>query len=379
MAFPRLCPALALAVVLALCLAGPVSANYCPRFPCPTNRTDRLDFLSTHRNLTSVIMPSITSLNAANVSICKASCPCNAKYFALRQFGGQRGAPLSYQCVCYDACINGTFTGATGRGSPGIVHGYICESVCDDPHFVGAHGTRYDFNGEIDKNFCLITDKSVHVNAFFKGYTTDTTVGATVQADGKALRTWMSALGIVWMDAANQKHSLSLVAAKHADLSRGEGFLEAVVLDNAVVAVPQAAGSLVQVADVSLTFAGTFKNSWGAVEDKFILSVGDKLEMMLHVGPARPVFHLPGDSMVHISFSVNKINPTDAIHGVLGQTFRNTREQILRAERFTALDQLLHESIKADGDSGKGFLDGGVKDYISSDITAVDCAMSAFQ
>lgn len=58
--------------------------------------------------------------------------------------------------------------------------------------FTGAHGTRYDFNGELGKAFCLITDKTFHLNAVLKGYKNDNAAGgATVGADGKAIRSWI--------------------------------------------------------------------------------------------------------------------------------------------------------------------------------------------
>lgn len=64
-------------------------------------------------------------------------------------------------------------------------------NVENDPHFTGAHGTHFDFNGALDTPFCLVTDKALHINALLTGYKSDNTFGATVGADGKALRTWI--------------------------------------------------------------------------------------------------------------------------------------------------------------------------------------------
>ncbi|CAI5993694.1 unnamed protein product [Closterium sp. NIES-64] len=40
----------------------------------------------------------------------------------------------------------------------------------DDPHFWGADGTQYDFNGLLDRSFCLVSDRRIHINMGIKGY-----------------------------------------------------------------------------------------------------------------------------------------------------------------------------------------------------------------
>ncbi|CAI5511643.1 unnamed protein product [Closterium sp. Naga37s-1] len=40
----------------------------------------------------------------------------------------------------------------------------------DDPHFRGADGTHYDFNGLLDRSFCLVSDRRIHINMGIKGY-----------------------------------------------------------------------------------------------------------------------------------------------------------------------------------------------------------------
>ncbi|CAI5517676.1 unnamed protein product [Closterium sp. Naga37s-1] len=43
-------------------------------------------------------------------------------------------------------------------------------STADDPHFRGADGTQYDFNGLLDRSFCLVSDRRIHINMAIKGY-----------------------------------------------------------------------------------------------------------------------------------------------------------------------------------------------------------------
>jgi hypothetical protein len=63
--------------------------------------------------------------------------------------------------------------------------------VANDPHFVGARGTQFDFNGKPDRAFCLHTDARLHINMLMRGYLDDRTQGATVLSSGKAVRTWI--------------------------------------------------------------------------------------------------------------------------------------------------------------------------------------------
>jgi hypothetical protein len=71
------------------------------------------------------------------------------------------------------------------------------------------------------------------------------------------------------------------------------------------------------------------------------------------------------------------LQATEAVHGVLGQTYRSDHED--RAVDFSALSAELHAPVVADGESGKGFLDGTPRDYESSSVLSPDCYFSAYQ
>ena len=76
--------------------------------------------------------------------------------------------------------------------------------------------------------------------------------------------------------------------------------------------------------------------------------------------------------------TVDSLQTTPEVHGVLGQTYRVDRERVERALKYSAQVELLGHAIAADGASGAGFLDGSSHDYISSSITAPDCKFSAY-
>ncbi|KAL2525962.1 late [Abeliophyllum distichum] len=42
-------------------------------------------------------------------------------------------------------------------------------AVCQDPRFVGGDGITFYFHGRKDQDFCLVSDKNLHINAHFIG------------------------------------------------------------------------------------------------------------------------------------------------------------------------------------------------------------------
>jgi len=107
-----------------------------------------------------------------------------------------------------------------------------CAGGKNDPHFVGAQGTHFDFNGLPDKSFCLITDPAFQVNMEMRGYYDKRTYGASIIRNGMAVRTWIRNLGILWTDPkTGAKHSLKLSARDGKSEARDEGYLGSIVSD----------------------------------------------------------------------------------------------------------------------------------------------------
>ncbi|CAI5493375.1 unnamed protein product [Closterium sp. Naga37s-1] len=216
-----------------------------------------------------------------------------------------------------------------GCGGKKVRIGKNCPAAQNDPHFLGAHNTRFDFNGLPEKNFCLYMDRAVHVNMGMRGYldSRSTLNSHALVVNGSAVRTWIRQLAVMWT-GKRATHSLLLTARDGKEQLRGEsGFLASVELDGRPLPrlVPGEVRSLAG-GKVSLEFVG---------EEK-----------------------------------------TGPVHGVMGQTYRSGREA--RTVEFSRLAAMLHHPVSADGAEGKGFLDGQVKDCETSAVTATDCRYSAF-
>eukprot|EP00899_Mesostigma_viride_P020300 jgi/Mesvir1/28271/Mv04798-RA.1 len=73
-------------------------------------------------------------------------------------------------------------------------------SATSDPHFVTAHGSKFDFNGLAGHTYCIVTDEKLQVNARFMGAAPESTLVSptTDQFGGKPdTRTWMDQVAIL--------------------------------------------------------------------------------------------------------------------------------------------------------------------------------------
>eukprot|EP00897_Mesotaenium_endlicherianum_P000333 jgi/Mesen1/102/ME1119657C07551 len=158
---------------------------------------------------------------------------------------------------------------------------------------------------------------------------------------------------------------------------RGNGFLASAVVDNRAMPLLRAGEKFTAEGGLVMEYLGVATK--GPYEmDHYILTIGDLVSLDITMRVAHPMLQSEDDAEVHFNIAFNNLQPTPEIHGVLGQTFRADREQ--RAVDYSDMGMLLHAPIQADGESGRGFLDGNPAiDYISSDVLSADCSYSQFQ
>ncbi|CAI5528990.1 unnamed protein product [Closterium sp. Naga37s-1] len=263
-------------------------------------------------------------------------------------------------------------------------------TVENDPHLTGAHGTHFDFTGRLNKAFCLLSDERVHINMLLDGYQGTppaVTAGAVAAASAAAaaaapstgLHTWIKEVGVVWVSGGGKQHSLRMVARTGNQQDRGSnGFLALMQVDGADVAPPRLMEEAVE-AEGGVVVSKVAEGREGPFDvDRYTVSLEGVGELDVRMRVAHPLLQTPEEAEAHFNIALTDIVSTRAVHGVLGQTFRDTPEQQSRALRYTHLSALLHHPIAADQEEGRGFLDGSVEDYVSSGITAPDCRFSAF-
>eukprot|EP00897_Mesotaenium_endlicherianum_P007494 jgi/Mesen1/6773/ME000348S06057 len=246
--------------------------------------------------------------------------------------------------------------------------------VKDDPHFVGARGTRFDFNGAPNTAFALVSDKDLEINMMLRGYYDNRTTGATVTESGKAVRTWIKEVGIVWT-AEGAEHKLHLVARNGKQQERGAGYLASATVDTFAVPMLREGETFRALGGLEMTFVGVEKQNQFDV-DHYTVKVEGLLDLDVQMRVARAEMQAEDEAEAHFNLGFNKIEATRAVHGVLGQTYRKDHEQ--RAFDYQEIVTMLGVAVQADGESGKGFLDGSASDYVVSDVLATDSHFNSY-
>ncbi|CAI5529237.1 unnamed protein product [Closterium sp. Naga37s-1] len=265
--------------------------------------------------------------------------------------------------------------------------GGLCNGTAlveNDPHLTGAHGTHYDFTGRLDKSFCLFSDRRFHVNMHLDGYQgAPPAISASAKSNeikdsSTELHTWIKEVGVVWMTPDGANHTLRMVARKGKQQERGEnGFLSLLEVDGTTTVPPSVGESISTNSGLVVTKVAEEKEGPFDV-DQFKVRVAGLGELDVRVRVAHPLLQTPTEAEAHFNVELSDVKMTSAAHGVLGQTFRNSPEQLQRAVKYSHLAALLHHPVDVDKAEGKGFLDGEVEDYISSSIVAPDCKYASY-
>eukprot|EP00271_Cylindrocystis_brebissonii_P016873 TRINITY_DN415_c0_g1_i1.p1 TRINITY_DN415_c0_g1~~TRINITY_DN415_c0_g1_i1.p1 ORF type:complete len:449 (-),score=17.49 TRINITY_DN415_c0_g1_i1:870-2216(-) len=251
--------------------------------------------------------------------------------------------------------------------------GTACDKVINDPHFVGHHGARFDFNGMPGQTFCLITDANLHVNMKLTGYLDSRMENAVKVVDGKAVRTWMRELGFIWK-VRGKEHSLLLATRAGPEIERGSGYMALVKADGVELPRLQVKDQRSLGGGLILRFIEVEHEGPFTVEFYNVVIDG-VLDMDLRVRVANSKLRTADDAEAHFSFGLNKLQTTASVHGVLGQTYRSDRGE--RNQDFAAQLRSF-ATFSADSESGKGFLDGTINDYTASAILSPDCKYSTY-
>lgn len=269
-------------------------------------------------------------------------------------------------------------TSKTSSNTLAIVGGNCnpASTMVNDPHLEGARGTRFDFNGGLHESYCLLSDRDVHINTLLDGYVNAS--AATTGAGAKALRTWVKEVGLVWNDKDGAQHTAHFVARSGKQQARGAGFLKSLTLDGApVAALPRIGDRVASAGGLEVAFVAQEKKHIFDV-DYYTVRIEGLLLLDMRMRVAHPALQSPTDAQAHFNLGISYIASTPEVHGVLGQTYRPDVERAGRATKYQTIAHALHGPLAADGESGRGFLDGSTADYVSSSVLAPDCTYSKF-
>eukprot|EP00899_Mesostigma_viride_P027137 jgi/Mesvir1/7608/Mv06339-RA.1 len=199
-----------------------------------------------------------------------------------------------------------------------------------DPHFVTADGTHFDWMGQGDRSFCIISDKAVHVNAhLFAG------------TDGRRKGTWVDQIAVL--------HGGDHVVVSTGAAAGFPGLHGSMSINGrADMSVGSSASAVVA---KGFTMRRKKTRTWVTVEGI--------LELEVEVVRASTWEAGRGPARDFLNFRVHGLNATESVHGVLGQTFRPATQGATKS----AL---------------KGLVEGTDPDYMTTGLLAADCSFSQF-
>eukprot|EP00899_Mesostigma_viride_P022734 jgi/Mesvir1/3645/Mv14941-RA.1 len=264
-----------------------------------------------------------------------------AGYDGTGDFGGAsgaiypnlRGSDSQSQTITNPATLNSVFTGtgnivfpadaqaaSRSTGSGNTLVGYQTEALCrvtviytyqpvvvppppepsirSDPHFVAGNGLKYDFMGEAGKTYCMFSDKLVHMNMKM--------MGAKNDANRKA--TWMESVSIAYWPYYNITIS--------AESPEGTPFTAAhgTVSVNGKEMKSQKLSTMVRWHGLTVTRRKT----------RTTVAISNLLNVEFEVVRATFWEGKEGPGANYLNVKIVGLNVTDNVHGVLGQTFRES-------------------------------------------------------
>ncbi|KAH6783815.1 late embryogenesis abundant protein-related / LEA protein-like protein [Perilla frutescens var. hirtella] len=219
-------------------------------------------------------------------------------------------------------------------------------AVCQDPRFIGADGITFYFHGKKDRDFCIVSDNNLHINAHF--------IGRRNENMGRDF-TWVQSLGILFGN-----HQIFVGAKKTATWDDAVDRLE-VSHDAVPVFLAEGEGAKWQpksAPGVSITRSSDTNAVIIEVEDNFQIKAAvvpiTKKDSMIHKYGVTDE-----DCFAHLDLGFKFYSLSGEVNGVLGQTYASN--YVSRVKMGVEMPVL-----------------GGRREFASSNLFSTDCAVARF-
>uniref|UniRef100_A0ACD5UVG3 Uncharacterized protein n=1 Tax=Avena sativa TaxID=4498 RepID=A0ACD5UVG3_AVESA len=236
---------------------------------------------------------------------------------------------------------------------------YTCKPVCvcntpgacGDPRFIGGDGNAFYFHGKKDADFCVVSDRDLHINAHF--------IGKSGHSGMSRDFTWIQAIAVLF-----DGHSLYVGARKTGTWDDAVEHLE-ITLDGEPVHLPDglqlaadAKWTSSRVPELSVTRTKAANGVLVVLDGKFSVRAN-----AVPITEEDSRVHRYGvtsdDCLAHLELAFKFDALTDDVHGVFGQTYRS--------------DYVNKFDVRASMPTM-----GGDASFTTSSLFVADCAVARF-
>ncbi|KAK0582810.1 hypothetical protein LWI29_029835 [Acer saccharum] len=216
-------------------------------------------------------------------------------------------------------------------------------AVCQDPRFIGGDGITFYFHGKKDKDFCLVSDSNLHINAHFIGRRNH---------NMKRDFTWVQSIAIFF-----DNHQLFIGALKTSKWDDSVDRLD-LSFDGEPITLTETDGSKWQSTNVSIARVGETNSVSVEVQGKFkitanVVPITEKDSRVHNYGIAKE------NCFAHLDLGFKFYSLSDEVNGILGQTYR--ADYVTRVNMGASMPVM-----------------GGDRNFQTSGLFVADCAISRF-
>jgi hypothetical protein len=219
--------------------------------------------------------------------------------------------------------------------------------ACGDPRFIGGDGNAFYFHGRKDADFCVLSDRDLHINAHFIGKQ-----GSDMSRDF----TWIQAIAVLF-----DGHTLYVGAEKTAKWEDTIDRLE-LTLDGEPVHLPEdqmdATWTSRRVPALSVTRTKAANGVLVVLDGRFSIRA-NAVPITEEDSRVHSYGKTADDSLAHLELAFKFDALTEDVHGVVGQTYRS--DYVNRFDVKAAMPTM-----------------GGKDNFSTSSLLAADCTVSRF-